>query len=88
MPGEIQRLLQAIEYDHLTCKRALLHIEDAATRTKVIMMYTARIAQTRTRLIELIGNSACMRCDEIIEAADLLFQAQQARMQEQERASC
>ena len=79
MPSEIKCLLDAIEQAYLTMCRETENISDTVARNACIMTHTRRIATYRTRLIEIIGDSAVQRVSEIIESAAMLHKAELVR---------
>ena len=90
MASEIKRLFDTVRDEQLTCRQELLTLkaDDSVARTVCIMTHSRRIASARTRLQELIGNSAVDRVDEIIESVDHLFNAkrEQYEMQSHQKA--
>ncbi len=80
MSSEIKHLLAQIEAEHLACRRGLSGLSSGTARHEFINKRQQQIDAHHSRLLELIGDSATQRVAEMIECADLLFDAQQARL--------
>lgn len=78
MPSEIKQLLDRIEQEHLAARRGLSGLASVARHDFINAKYQA-IDQCHNRLRELVGPDATKFVAEVIEAADLLCDCQQAR---------
>lgn len=85
MPSEIKRLLEQIEQEHLACRRGLIGLAEGTARHEFINARQQKIDQCHTRLLELTGETATECVAEILEAADLLFDCEQARLHMQKQ---
>lgn len=85
MPSEIRQLLQQIEEEHLACRRGLSGLAEGTARHEFINARQQKIDQHHTQLLALIGETATERVAEILEAADLLFDCEQARLHMQKQ---
>ncbi len=88
MPSEIRQLLQRIEDEQLAARRGLSDVAITARHDFINVRYH-NIDQAHQRLLQLCGPQATGFVYTMIENADLLYDAQQARermrMREEEK---
>ena len=78
MPSEIKQLLDRIEQEHLAARRGLYGLASVA-RHDFITARQKNIDACHARLPELIGGKATAIVAEVLENADLLYEAEAYR---------